>query len=157
MLFLLQAVQSLLKTSLSFPNVAFFTAVLPQGDGFGSCEACRSVMVHAGGARHAPAQPAQLIAADKDEAEAMWSPKQLVFELAVLLEQFVPERAAPFKTFRHFLKCLMERGRGFPQKTCRLLKALVLPYLLLKVLPPGIHLLQKLMSFSQEEIRRQIL
>lgn len=68
--------QDLLKSSFSFPNAAFFGDVLPWGDGFGSCEARRSVMVHAGGARRAPAQPAQLVAADEDETESGRSPKQ---------------------------------------------------------------------------------
>lgn len=116
MLFLPQAVHGLLKSFFFFPNIAFFRAVLPRGDGFGGCEACRSVIVHAGGARHAPAQPAQLIAADKDKAETMQSPKQLVFQLAVFMKQFVPEQAAPFKALGHLLKCLMERRRGFPPK-----------------------------------------
>lgn len=78
MLFLWQAVQGLLKSSFSLPNIAFFRDVLPRGDGFGSCESCRSLIVHAGGTRRAPAQPAQLIAKDEHEAETMRSPKQLV-------------------------------------------------------------------------------
>jgi len=73
MLFLWQAVQGLLKLSFSFPDVAFFRDVLPQGDGFGSCEACKSVIVHAGGA-----QPAQLIAVDKGEAETTRPPERRV-------------------------------------------------------------------------------
>lgn len=73
------------------------------------------------------------------------------------MEQFVPEWAAPFKAFGHFLKHLMERRRGFPQNACRLLEALVLPSLLLKALLARIHLLQALMSSSQEKIRRKIL
>lgn len=78
MLFLRQAVQGLLTSSFSIPNVAFSRDVLLWGDGFGNCETCRSVIVHAEGAWRAPAQKAQLIAVDKDKKESIWFPKQPV-------------------------------------------------------------------------------
>lgn len=112
MLFLQQAVQGLLTSSFSFPNLAFFRDVLLRGDGFGNCETCRSTcwrcMV-----RSSTASPAYCCgwgqrrkhraseAASQDEAESC--------KLAVLVEWFTSEQAAPFKTFGHFLKCLMEK------------------------------------------------
>lgn len=73
-------------------------------------------------------QPSQ----EKDETETTACPEQLpgICELAALVKQFAPQLAAPFEVFGHLLRCPMERWCLW--NICRLLKALVLPYLLLK-------------------------
>lgn len=146
MLLLWRAVQGLLESSFSFPNVAIFRAVLPRGGGFGSCEACRSVIVRDGGARCAPAQPAQLIVQKPHGLQNRWSLSwQYSWSSLFLSKQHHLD---------NFWTCPeMSDGKEVevsPRTPADCWRLLCYP-IPLEVLPPRIHLLQVLMSSSQEE------